>query len=66
MLRELLGWALLALAVGLTALALNAVRPIKRSRVLLLPSFLAGTLLAETSVFILPLVLAAAGITAWP
>jgi acetyl esterase/lipase len=65
MLREVLGWALLALAVGLTALAINAVAPIKRSRVLLLPSFLAGTLLAETSVFILPLVLAAAGITAW-
>lgn len=65
MLRALLGWAFLALAVGLTALALNAVRPIKRSRVLLLPSFLAGTLLAETSVFILPLVLAAAGVTMW-
>ena len=65
MLRELLGWGLLAVAVGLASLALNAVRPIRRSRVLLLPSFLAGTLLAETSVFILPLVLAGAGLTAW-
>ncbi|MCR9163670.1 MAG: alpha/beta hydrolase fold domain-containing protein [Nannocystaceae bacterium] len=65
MLRELLGWALLAIALGLAALAFNAVRPIRRSRVLLLPSFLAGTLLAETSVFILPLALAAAGFTVW-
>lgn len=65
LLRELLGWGLLAIALGLAGLALNAVRPIRRSRVLLLPSFLAGTLLAETSVFILPLVLAGAGLTAW-
>ena len=45
MLRELLGWGLLAVALGLAGLAINAVRPIRRSRVLLLPSFLAGTLL---------------------
>ena len=65
MLRELIGWALLAVALALTGLAINGVRPVRGSRVLLLPSFLAGTLLAETSVFILPLVLAGAATTAW-
>lgn len=65
MLRELIGWGLLALAASLVALTLNAIWPIRRSRVLLVPSFLAGTLLAETSAFILPLLLAGAGVAAW-
>lgn len=65
MLIELLGWALLLAAASLAALALNAFKPIRGSRILLLPSFLAGTLLAETSVFILPLLLAGLGVAAW-
>ncbi|MGH1342629.1 MAG: alpha/beta hydrolase fold domain-containing protein [Nannocystales bacterium] len=65
MLIELLGWGSLVIAASLAALAINAVAPIRRSRVLLLPSFLAGTLLAETSVFILPLLLAGLGLAAW-
>ncbi len=65
MLIELLGWGLLLIATSLAALAINAVKPVRRSRVFLVPSFLAGTLLAETSVFILPLLLAGLGVTAW-
>ncbi len=65
MLIELLGWGLFLIAASLAGLALNALKPIRRSRVLLVPSFLAGTLLAETTVFILPLLLAGLGVAAW-
>ncbi|MBV1862223.1 MAG: alpha/beta hydrolase [Nannocystaceae bacterium] len=65
MLIELLGWGLPLVAASLAALAVNAAAPIRRSRVLLIPSFIAGTLLAETSVFILPLLLAGLGLAAW-
>ncbi len=64
MLGELIGWGLLAVAASLVGLTVNAFRPIRRSRVLLVPSFLAGTLLAETSTFILPLLLAGAALSA--
>lgn len=65
MLREVLGWALLGGAVALAGFAVNAAWPIRRSRYLLIPSFLAGTLWAETSAFILPLLLAGGGVAAW-
>ncbi|MEM6289916.1 MAG: alpha/beta hydrolase [Myxococcota bacterium] len=65
MLIELLGWGLLLAAVVTAVLAINAVSPIRRSRVLLLPSFLAGTLFAETSAFVLPALLATTGAAVW-
>ncbi|MBL4689089.1 MAG: hypothetical protein JKY37_31140, partial [Nannocystaceae bacterium] len=46
-------WAYLVLATGAMALTLNAWRPVRRSRVLLLPSFLAGTVAVELAGYLL-------------
>ena len=46
-------WAYLVLATGAMALTLNAWRPARRSRVLLLPSFLAGTVAVELAGYLL-------------
>ncbi|MEM6993002.1 MAG: alpha/beta hydrolase [Myxococcota bacterium] len=48
-----LPWLYLAMAVAGASLTLNALAPVRRNRVLLLPSFLAGTVAVELAAYLL-------------